>query len=67
MAKIKKTVNLGNVFIDPVDLKDISLNIQEINKDDTNQYDLITILREFAGAEGISISISQSDEIPSVE
>lgn len=67
MAKIKKTVNLSNVFIDPVELEGVNINIQEINKDDTNQYDLITILNEFAGVEGISISISQAEDIPSAE
>lgn len=66
MAKIKKALSLKNVNINPEDLESMSLQIEEIGKDETLVYDLFDLLREFAGA-SMDISITQSDDIPSAE
>lgn len=60
MAKVTKRIALKNCFIDEAD----PLNVQEISKDACKVYNIEAILKEFAGAEGVSISVSIDDEMP---
>lgn len=43
-----------------------NITIDEIGKDDVKTYDLIKILKEFEGIEGISLTIANDTEIPTV-
>ena len=38
--------------------------ITEIGKDDTNSYDLSSVLDSFIGLDGVSLSIGIDDEVP---
>lgn len=62
MAKIKKNITLTNCFWDSQDLT----QIQEIGKEDTKFYCIYDIMREFADMEGVSLSISVSEELTSI-
>ena len=41
--------------------------ITEYTKDDTKQFNLTKVLREYIGTEGLSIRISKDGELPSEE
>lgn len=63
MAKKKNAVQFKNVFIDPVELDGKTIMIEEINRDDSQTYNLCKILAEFAGLEGVSISVNFDSDI----
>lgn len=63
MGKLSKKISLKNVFIDSQD----PMTLQEIGKDETNIYNLAKIALEFADRQGVSISFSWDDELPSDE
>lgn len=62
MAQIKKSVSFKNAIIDMAEN-----TITEIGKDDVKTYDLSSILSEWNGVEGVTISIQQAQDIPSAE
>lgn len=62
MAQAKKAVAFKNAVID---VKDGT--ITEFTKDETNVYKLDDILAEWDGVEGISLTIQQSYDLPSIE
>lgn len=61
MAKIKKTIALKNVYIDSAN----PLELQEYDKENCRFYSLEKIALEFANQEGVSITFSCDDEVPS--
>lgn len=61
MAKIKKTIALKNVYIDSAN----PLELQEYDKENCRFYSLEKIALEFADQEGVSITFSCDDEVPS--
>lgn len=63
MGKLSKKISLKNVFIDSKD----PMTLQEIGKDFTNIYNLEKIALEFADHNGVSISFSWDDDLPSEE
>ena len=57
MAKICKSISLKNV---EVDLS--SMTFTEINKDSSNEYDIMSILKIFDGENNVSISIKKDSD-----
>lgn len=58
MAKTTKAVSFKNAVINTEDM-----TITEINKDDSVEYDLLTVLKDWNGIEGISLTIKFDDEL----
>lgn len=67
MAQFKKSVNLKNVHFELDDLLGVNIPVQEINKEETLVYNLAELLKNFAGSYGVTISISQSDDVVPAE
>lgn len=62
MAKRTKSVSFKNAVISKDDMM-----ITEYIKDDTRSYNLLNLIEEWNGVEGISLTIKQDDDIPSDE
>lgn len=60
MAKFSKSLSFKGISIDYE--KDL---ITEITKDDTKYYKLSEILNDWAGIEGISLTLKKEDELDS--
>lgn len=58
MAKRKLSVNFSKAVIDTD-----NMTITEINKDDMQTFSLLDILNQFAGIEGVSLTISSDETI----
>lgn len=65
MAKITKKFSFtkGNL----TKTEDGRYVLTEISKDDSTDYDLTTVLDQFVGDDGISLSIGVDDEIPKLD
>lgn len=63
MAKITKKYAFSKAIIS---FENGKYTITEINKDDSTDYDLSTVLDSFIGLEGVSLSIGVDDEVPAV-
>ena len=61
LASFKKTITLKNLFIDSSD----PVSLQEIDKEETRFYNLQDILKPFYDTEGVSITITNAENIPS--
>lgn len=61
LASLKKTITLKNLFIDSND----PISLQEIDKEETRFYNLQDILKSFYDTEGVSITITNAETIPS--
>ena len=64
MAKITKKYSFSKAEISYENGK---YTITEIGKDDSTDYDLTSVLDNFIGLSGITLSIGVDDEVPSVE
>lgn len=62
MAQMKKSVSFKNAIIDMNDR-----TITEITKDDTKVYKLDSILNEWNKMGGLTFTIQQSEDIPSID
>ena len=60
LAKLQKKISFKNALIDSEN--DV---IYEIGKDNTKSYKLSTILKEWSGIDGLSVSFSKDDELAS--
>ena len=58
MAKRKLSVSFSKSVIDTN-----NMTITEINKDDMQTFSLLDILNQFAGIEGVSLTISSDESI----
>ena len=58
MAKVSKSVSFKGAMIDLEEMK-----IYETTKDETFEYDLNSILQDWNGVEGISLSIKKDSDI----
>lgn len=58
MAKKKLSVSFSKAVIDTD-----NMTITEINKDDMQTFSLLDILNQFAGIEGVSLTISSDETI----
>lgn len=58
MAKVSKSVLFKGAMIDLEEMK-----IYETTKDETLEYDLNSILQDWNGVEGISLSIKKDSDI----
>lgn len=58
MAKLSKSVSFKGACIDLDEMK-----ITETTKDDTFEYDLMEVLREWHNVEGVSLSIKKDSDI----
>lgn len=65
MAKSKQSLSFSKAVITFEENGEIL--ITETAKDDTKVYNLLEKLREFAGVEGIGLSISSDSEIQPIE
>jgi hypothetical protein len=65
MASIKNSISFKNATI--TFEEDGKVLITEVKKDDTLVYNLMDALRGYDKVDGISLSISKDNELPSIE
>lgn len=62
MAKRTKSIAFKNAVISKEDM-----TITEYMKDETRSYNLLNIIEEWDGIEGVSLAIKQDNDVPSDE
>lgn len=66
MAKLTKSVAFKNATIEITNEEnEIKATITEYEKDDTKVYDLLSVLNEYNGIDGISLTIKQDSNLAS--